>query len=218
MDDEPRATPEQPQGPPAPDPCTLSHFIRLCQGLLPRAVHGNVPPCARPGVSTGDVVQSLVLKVVKAFRAGRFDSLQERQLKAYLRACARNKLSSLARRGKTEKRGGGRNLGPGPLEGQAQPGPGPAELAVLREILEHLRRAVSDEVLGWAHERAAGRTWRQIAGEDKREQDRCRRDFERAWSDAAGVVNAECRLRLDPDDLFLLLMYSCDSPELGEGE
>jgi hypothetical protein len=115
-------------------------------------------------VDDEDVCQSVLRSFFCRARLGQYDLSEPGQLLRLLMSMTRNKLIRAARREHTEKRGGGRVVS---VEGKEDLAPAsvasPSKIAEQRDLLEQVRRRLSDEERQVADLRALGREWVEVA-------------------------------------------------------
>ena len=112
---------------------------------------------------TADFCQSVFKSFFVRAAAGEFDLHDPSQLIGLLASMARNKLAGQARRGYVTRREVGDESAPG--SALADPGPGPNQQVVWRDLLAAVRGRLSDEERQLADRRARLQGWEQIAAE-----------------------------------------------------
>ena len=114
-----------------------------------------------------DVCQSVMASFFMRATAGQFDLKQPDQLLRLLVVMTRHKLAKQERRHRAGRRDYRRlEAGdPAHLEGQSPAAPSPSRLVAGRELLDELRRRLSDEERQLADLRALGYEWAEIASQ-----------------------------------------------------
>jgi RNA polymerase sigma-70 factor (ECF subfamily) len=111
---------------------------RLCARYLPRLhrwARGRLPRSARGPVDTGDVVQEVLIRVIK--RIPIFEPRDEGAFQGYLRSALKNRLRDEARKVAVHP-------APGPLDSAwPSPGPSPLEEAIGKEGVERYEAALA---------------------------------------------------------------------------
>jgi RNA polymerase sigma-70 factor (ECF subfamily) len=112
-----------------------------------------------------DVCQSVLMSFFLRTAAGEYDLERPEQLVRLLVTMARNKLSSAARREHRQRRDSRRTAGGGADELERVPdaGPGPADLAAGKELLERFRQGLSEDERQVADLRRQGLAWDDVA-------------------------------------------------------
>jgi RNA polymerase sigma-70 factor (ECF subfamily) len=112
-----------------------------------------------------DVCQSVLASFFVRAATGQYDLNNPEQLVRLLVTMARNKLASRAQRERCLRRDVRRvaSTMPEDLEQVADEQPSPSELLSRRELLERLRRALTDEERQIADLRGQGLDWEQVA-------------------------------------------------------
>jgi RNA polymerase sigma-70 factor (ECF subfamily) len=115
-------------------------------------------------VDDQDICQSVLASFFVRAALGEYDLHDPAHLRGLLLAMARKKLAHAARRQRAQKRGGGQKASPladdMPLAGA---GPTPSRLAAGRELLQEVRRRLSDEERQVADLHAQGYDWAAVA-------------------------------------------------------
>jgi RNA polymerase sigma-70 factor (ECF subfamily) len=111
-----------------------------------------------------DVCQSVLASFFVRAAVGQFDLAQPQQLIGLLVRMARNKLVGLARKHQAQRRDV-RRLGRAGLEERALVGAGPCPSRVVesRELLQEVRRRLTEEERQLADRRSQGESWNAIA-------------------------------------------------------
>ncbi len=115
---------------------------------------------------SSDVCQSVLASFFVRIASGQFEVDHPARMLALLLAMARKKLAAAARRHRALRRDG-RRLEATPVDtlGIVGGGPPPCRVVAGRELLEEVRRRLSDEERDLADRRAQGAGWAEIAGE-----------------------------------------------------
>jgi RNA polymerase sigma-70 factor, ECF subfamily len=113
------------------DAAAVEDLCRLYWPRLRRWATGRIPPAARSAVDTGDVVQDVLFKAMRALPA--FEPRHPWSFQTYLRSAVLNRIRDLARvhRPPIET-----------LDGQASPEPSPLERAIAAEDIERYEAAL----------------------------------------------------------------------------
>jgi RNA polymerase sigma-70 factor (ECF subfamily) len=113
-----------------------------------------------------DVCQSVLASFFVRAAAGQYDLKEPGQLLKLLVAMARNKLAIQARKHYSQRRGGRQDTGDTPegLEAVAA-GPSPSQVVAGRELLNEVRRRLTEEENQLAELRAQGCGWNEIASQ-----------------------------------------------------
>jgi RNA polymerase sigma-70 factor (ECF subfamily) len=128
-----------------------------------------------------DICQSVLANFFVRVAAGQFDLDQPEQLLKLLVTMARNKLKDQARKHRAERRDQRRLQDGSPaLEAVADGGPTPSGIVAGQEILQEMRKQLSDEERFLADQRALGREWADIAAERHEQPDALRKRLARA--------------------------------------
>ena len=151
----------------AGEPAAAQELVRRYEPVLRRMVRVRlVDARLRRLLSASDICQSVLASFFVRAAAGQFDLRQPRQLAGLLVGMAQNKLACAARKQRARRRDA-RRLAGGPVEemGLADPGPSPSRVAAGRELLEEVRRRLSEEERRLADRRGQGLGWAEIAQE-----------------------------------------------------
>ncbi len=143
-----------------------------------------------------DICQSVLANFFVRVAAGQFDLEQPEQLLKLLVTMARNKLRDQARKQHAGRRDNRRleTARPEPLEKVADGQPSPSEVVAGQELLQEVRRLLSDEERFLADQRAQGRPWTDIAAELGQPAEALRKRLARAVDRVAGKLGlAEVR-------------------------
>jgi RNA polymerase sigma-70 factor (ECF subfamily) len=114
-----------------------------------------------------DVCQSVLASFFVRTAAGQYDLERPEQVLKLLVTMARNKLASAARSEHRQRRDHRRRTGEGAtgLETVAAAGPSPSEQLAGKELLDRVRRALSDEEKQLVELRSQGLAWADIAAQ-----------------------------------------------------
>jgi RNA polymerase sigma-70 factor (ECF subfamily) len=111
-----------------------------------------------------DICQSVLKSFFFRTAAGQYDLDTPEELQRLLVTMARNKLASAARSENRQRRDHRRAAdGREQLEGVATDTPSPSDVVAGRELLDHFRKALSDEERQVAELRAEGLAWADVA-------------------------------------------------------
>jgi RNA polymerase sigma-70 factor (ECF subfamily) len=109
-----------------------------------------------------DVSQSVLASFFVRAATGEYDLERPDQLVRLLLTMARNKLASRARQERRQRRDI-RRTSPTPTEGIADSRPSPAQALSHREMLEELRKSLTEEERHIADLRGQGMAWEEVA-------------------------------------------------------
>jgi RNA polymerase sigma-70 factor (ECF subfamily) len=125
----------------------LGQALQALRGYLLRLAQKDLNPALKAKGGASDLVQETFLEAQRDFP--QFHGTSEEELRAWLRQLLRHNLADFTRCYRTGKRGARREqpLEPGgsaaaPGGGPAAPDPSPSRVAVARELVEAVRRAV----------------------------------------------------------------------------
>jgi RNA polymerase sigma-70 factor (ECF subfamily) len=137
-----------------------------------------------------DICQSVFANFFVRVAAGQFDLEQPEQLLKLLVTMARNKLRDQARKQHAERRDNRRvvTAHPDALEAVADAGASPSQLAACKELLQEMRRQLSDQERYLAEQRARGRGWADLAVELGQPPEALRKRLGRAIDRAARLL------------------------------
>jgi len=148
----------------AGDGMAAAELVRLYEPAVRRVVRMRLrDPRLRRVLDSTDVCQSVMASFFVRVAAGQFELNRPEQLLRLLSVMARNKLAGQARRGYVTRREVGDESTPG--SALADPGPGPNQQVVWRDLLAAVRGRLSDEERQLADRRARLQGWDQIAAE-----------------------------------------------------
>jgi RNA polymerase sigma factor (sigma-70 family) len=111
-----------------------------------------------------DVSQSVLASFFVRAATGEYDLERPDQLVRLLLSMARNKLASRARHERRQRRDI-RRVTPTPTEGIADSQPSPAQALSHRELLEALRKSLTEEERNIADLRGQGLAWEEVASQ-----------------------------------------------------
>jgi RNA polymerase sigma-70 factor (ECF subfamily) len=145
-----------------------------------------------------DVCQSVLGNFFVRVAAGQYDLREPGQLLSLLAAMARNKVLDHARRQQAARRDQRRVVSgePEALTRLVDSAPGPSRIAAGRDLLQEVRRLLTDEERDLADQRALGRDWEAIAAERGGRPDTLRKKLTRALDRVARSLGLE-----DTDDV-----------------
>ncbi len=176
----------------AGDADAATELVRRYEPEIRRAIRVKLTdPRLRRVLDSVDVCQSVLGNFFVRAAAGQFELDNPRQLLGLLVTMARNKV--LARRQQADRRDQRRlDAGAaGGLDQVADAGPGPGSIVAGRELLEEVRRRLSDEERELAEERAQGRDWAAIAAERGGSAEALRKKLARALDRVARQMGLE---------------------------
>lgn len=175
------------------DPDAAAELVRQYEPEVRRFVRYRLTdPSLRRFLDSLDVCQSVFAELFFHLAAGRLEVAAPWQLARLLLTMAGNKLRDHARRQTALRRGGGRRAEAGEApEVIADGGPGPAEVAGARDVVETLRARLTDEERGWLDRWMAGFGWDEIASAVGGETHALRKRFARAVDRAARELGWE---------------------------
>jgi RNA polymerase sigma-70 factor (ECF subfamily) len=180
------------------DPAAAAELVRLYEPEIRRAVHVRLTdPRLRRVLDSLDVCQSVLAAFFVRAAAGQYDLHDPGRLLRLLTAMARNKVLDHARRQQAHRRDQ-RRVEAGAaeaLEGVADPFPTPGRVAAGRDLLEEVRRRLTDEERCLADRRALGHDWAAIAAAEGAAPDGLRKKLTRALDRVARQLGLE-----DADD------------------
>ena len=165
------------------DQAAATELVRCYEPEVRRAVRVRLTdPRLRRVLDSADVCQSVLANFFVRAAAGEFDLDRPEQLLALLVAMARNKLLDQARRQRAGKRDQRRvevvsAAALDSLQGSAHE---PGRVVAGQDLLAEVRRLLTDEERYLADQRALGREWADIAGEQGAQPDALRKKLSRA--------------------------------------
>jgi DNA-directed RNA polymerase specialized sigma24 family protein len=176
------------------DADAAAELVRRYEPEIRRAIRVKLTdPRLRRVLDSVDVCQSVLGNFFVRAAAGQFELDNPRQLLGLLVTMARNKVLDHARRQQADRRDQRRlDAGAaGGLEQVADGGPGPGSIVAGRELLEEVRRRLSDEERELAEERAQGRDWAAIAADRGGSAEALRKKLARALDRVARQMGLE---------------------------
>ena len=165
------------------DGAAATELVRQYEPEIRRAVRVRLTdPRLRRVLDSMDVCQSVLAAFFVRVSAGQYDLHDPGQLLRLLTAMARNKVLDHARRQQARRRDQRRVDGGGgeALEAVADSTPSPSRVAANKELLEEVRRRLSDDERRLADQRALGRDWAAIAAAEGAAPDALRKKLTRA--------------------------------------
>lgn len=150
-------------------------------------------PQLRRMVETDDISQSVFARFFVDVRRGVVQPKSPDQLKRLLLRMARNKLIDQARRQTAGKRDGRRLEGDGApyLQNVSSETPTPSVQLSKQELLERIRRQMSDPDFELVHGRLSGKSWNELAEQFGGTAEAQRKRFTRILESAARQVKEE---------------------------
>ena len=167
----------------AGDEAAATELVRRYEPEVRRAVRVRLTdPRLRRVLDSADVCQSVLANFFVRVSAGEFDLDRPEQLLHLLLAMARNKLLDKARRQQARRRDQRRvEVGANAaLDGLQGGEPDPVRVVAGQDLLATVRGLLSDEERYLADQRALGREWADIAGEQGARPDALRKKLSRA--------------------------------------
>ncbi len=157
-------------------------LVRRYEPEIRRAVRVRLTdPRLRRVLDSLDVCQSVLGNFFVRVAAGQLELDRPENLLRLLITMARNKVLDHARRQQAARRDQRRiSADDQGLATVADPAPGPSQVAVGRELLEQVRRELTDDERELADQRALGRDWPDIAAERGATPDALRKKLTRA--------------------------------------
>ncbi len=166
-------------------------LVTRFEPVVRRAVRARLRDSAlRREFDSTDICQSVLAAFFARAASGKVEVGEPRQLVALLVTMARNKLATRARRPQVRRR---QEADPGPLEGAdaaVDPHPGPGSVADQRDMLREVFRRLTDQERRLAEERAAGRSWDEIAAAVGGSAEALRKQLARALSRVTRELNS----------------------------
>jgi RNA polymerase sigma factor (sigma-70 family) len=174
------------------DPGAADELVRRHEQAIRRLIRFRLTD-ARLGaaVSSEDICQSVFLSFFVRMSAGQYDLDSPEQLAALLKSMARNKIASLYRAQRRQRRDRGRErpgLDPAALAGT---NPSPSRLVAAQEIWQQVRSHLSPEELQLAELRSEGLAWEDIAARLAGNAVALRKKLSRALARVAGQLGLE---------------------------
>ncbi len=147
------------------DQAAATDLVRQFEPEIRRAVRIRLTdPRLRRVLDSMDICQSVLANFFRRVTAGEFTLEHPQQLLRLLVSMARNKVLDQARRqqaGRRDQRRIETGLAPA-LEDLLDDAPGPSRIVAGQDLLEQVRRLLSDEERELAEQRALGRDWNEI--------------------------------------------------------
>jgi RNA polymerase sigma factor (sigma-70 family) len=174
------------------DPGAAAELVRQHEQAIRRLIRFRLTD-ARLGavVSSEDICQSVFLSFFVRMSAGQYDLDSPEQLAALLKSMARNKIASMNRAQRRQRRDRGREspgLDPGALAGSD---PSPSRVVAAQEIWQQVRSHLSPEELQLAELRSEGLAWEDIAARQAGNAVALRKKLSRALARVAGQLGLE---------------------------
>ncbi len=136
-----------------------------------------------------DVVQSVLHRFSTKVQEGRYELESPAHLLALLNRMAHNKFMDYVRREGAQERDYRRGEAVAEDLPHPQRQPSPSTIVGWREEFREIQRRLTDEERRLIQAWATGKTWPEIAGEDRKEQDRARHQFEAALKRVAAQLS-----------------------------
>ena len=148
----------------AGDQPAATDLVRRLEPELRRAVRVRLgDPRLRRVVDSVDVCQSVLANFFVRVRLGEFDLVRPEQLLHLLMTMTRNKLHDRRRRHQAQKRDQRRVEGDGGLDALAGGEPDPGRVVAGRDLLDEVRKLLTDDERRLADHRGLGLEWPEIA-------------------------------------------------------
>jgi RNA polymerase sigma-70 factor (ECF subfamily) len=167
----------------AGDQRAAADLVGQLEPELRRAVRVRLgDPRLRRVVDSVDVCQSVLANFFVRARLGEFELARPEQLLRLLLVMARNKLQDRARRQRAQKRDQRRleAQADGDLDALAGNAPDPGRVVAWRDLLQEVRKLLTDEERRLADHRAEGLEWPEIAARVGGQPDALRKKLNRA--------------------------------------
>jgi RNA polymerase sigma-70 factor (ECF subfamily) len=129
---------------------------------------------------SADICQSVFGSFVVRVALGQYDLETPEQLLNLLLAMGRKKVADRAREAGADRRDYRRTQETAEVSRVVAPLPDPGQQVAARELLEEFRKRLTDEERSLADQRAAGRSWAQIAEESGGSSEALRKQLSRA--------------------------------------
>jgi RNA polymerase sigma-70 factor (ECF subfamily) len=147
------------------DEGAAAELVQRYEAIIRREVRLRLTdPSVYRVVDEEDICQSVLASFFIRAALGEYDLHDPSHLRGLLLAMARKKLAHAARQQHAQKRGGGQNVS---LAEDALPvtrtGPSPSRVAAGRELLQEVRRRLSEEERWVADLHAQGHDWASVA-------------------------------------------------------
>ena len=150
------------------DSLAANQLVRQYEPEMRRAVRlALTDPAMLRSIDSVDVCQSVLANFFVRAASGQFDFENPNQLRALLSTMARNRFRDHVRRQKADRRDTRRTQGGDDAMLQQVPGDmeTPSQIVCNAELLDEVRRRLSDEERHLAEQRASGRDWQELADE-----------------------------------------------------
>ena len=167
----------------AGDQRAATNLVRQLEPELRRAVSVRLgDPRLRRVIDSVDVCQSVLANFFVRVRLGEFDLARPEQLLHLLVVMTRNKLQDRRRHQQAQKRDQRRTEGQanGDLDALAGTALEPGRIVAGRDLLEEVRKLLTDDERRLADHRALGREWPEIAAMVGGQPDALRKKLDRA--------------------------------------
>ncbi len=160
-----------------------AELVRAYEPALLREVRmWLTDPGLRRLVDSADICQSVLASFFLHVATGDFDLQSPSQLVGLLATMAHNSILNHQRRQQTRKRDAGRLVADGSLalEGVADRRPSPSQAVADAEVIQRALDLLTPEERHVLDERAAGRSWPELAAEMNTTPEALRKNFARA--------------------------------------
>lgn len=173
-----------------------AELLRQYEPEIRRAVRIRMTDAKlRRVIDSVDVCQSVLANFFVRAHAGQFDLGDPKQLLRLLVTMARNKILDHARRQQADRRDVKRQqAGDSLLQGVAGGGETPSQIVAGQELMEVVRRRLSDEGRYLAEQRAMGREWNELADELGKQPDALRKQLTRELDRVMGDLGLDSGL------------------------
>ena len=178
----------------AGDQCAATDLVRRLEPELRRAVRVRLgDPRLRRVVDSVDVCQSVLANFFVRVRLGEFDLTRPEQLLHLLMTMTRNKLHDRRRQQQAQKRDQRRVEGQadGDLDDIAGDAPDPGRVVAGRDLLEEVRKLLTEEERRLADHRGLGLEWPEIAALVGGQPDALRKKLGRALARVTDHLGVE---------------------------
>ncbi len=181
------------------DSLAANQLVRQYEPEMRRAVRlALTDPAMLRAIDSVDVCQSVLANFFVRAASGQFDFENPNQLRALLATMARNRFRDHVRRQKADRRDARRTQGGDDAMLQQVAGDidTPSQIVCNQELLDEVRRRLSDEERYLAEQRASGRDWQELSGELGVSAEALRKRLTRAMD----RVTQEMKLTEDDDE------------------
>jgi DNA-directed RNA polymerase specialized sigma24 family protein len=164
------------------DEQAAAELVRRYEPTIRLAVRVRLTdPHLRRLLDSLDICQSILANFFVRAAAGQFELERSEQLVKLLVTMARNHLVNQALKHRAARRDQ-RRLQPGSADeaGLVDPGPSPSQVVANQELLQEVRRRLTEQERYLAEQRALGRTWAEIAAAVGDRADALRMQYTRA--------------------------------------